>query len=140
LTFTRLDHFPRLQHALQVIGTFSLVSFAWIFFRAATIGDGIYIASHLFAGIGNQLMSITRDNSLALMLTEIGYFRRTDWLILAFSVLILEGVQFLQRRGSVRSMISGRPTWQRWALYYGLALAILYLGVFNRSQFIYFQF
>lgn len=137
---TGLGRYPRLLGFLQVAGTFSLVTFAWIFFRTPTLADGIYIATHLFSGIGSQLTSIMYEATLASLLTDLGYYKLIDWLILILSVCLLEVVQYYQRRGGVRERIAGFPFWQRWALYYGLVLSILYLGVFNRSQFIYFQF
>jgi len=41
----------RLAGAWQVFVTFNLVCFAWIFFRASTISDALYIAGNLFNGV-----------------------------------------------------------------------------------------
>ncbi len=40
----RLNSFPNLRKYIQVAVTFSLVSFAWIFFRAKDVHDALYIA------------------------------------------------------------------------------------------------
>src|SRR4030042_870480 len=50
-----LDRVPRFHSYLRVIVTFFLVCFAWIFFRANTISDAVYIISNLFAGWGRAL-------------------------------------------------------------------------------------
>ena len=61
--------------------------------------------------------------------------------VLGVGVAILLAVQLLQERyGSVRVLIGRLPTPARWALWYGLALAVITLGVESGSQFIYFQF
>jgi D-alanyl-lipoteichoic acid acyltransferase DltB (MBOAT superfamily) len=39
-----------LYRGIQILITFCLVSFAWIFFRANSLSDAIYIATHLFSG------------------------------------------------------------------------------------------
>ena len=44
---TRLDRFPRLKFALAALTTFALVTFAWIFFRAASLADALYIVRHI---------------------------------------------------------------------------------------------
>jgi D-alanyl-lipoteichoic acid acyltransferase DltB (MBOAT superfamily) len=47
---TRLDGLPRLKSAFAVLTTFSLVTFAWIFFRAESLRDALYIIRHLVSG------------------------------------------------------------------------------------------
>src|ERR1700722_6308236 len=42
-----LDRLPRLLTTAKVLLTFSLVTFAWIFFRANNLGDAWFIARHL---------------------------------------------------------------------------------------------
>jgi len=140
LAFSRLERFPRVLAVLQTISTFALVTFAWIFFRAPTLGDALYIVSHLFSGLNAVLANLGNYDFIANMFTVLGFEDKVDWMILAAAVVVLECVQFLQQRGQVRVMLSLRPAWQRWILYYSLLAAILILGMFNRSQFIYFQF
>ena len=45
-----LNRLPVVYRSLQIVVTFSLVSFAWIFFRANSLSDAIYISLHLFSG------------------------------------------------------------------------------------------
>ena len=62
-------------------------------------------------------------------------------ILLAYGLIaFLVGVQWLQRRGSVRARWAAAPAPVRWGLYYALMLGILVLGVFGQTQFIYFQF
>src|ERR1051326_7604220 len=45
--------------AFQVFVTFHLVAFAWIFFRARSVADGWYIATHLFVGATTRISYAT---------------------------------------------------------------------------------
>ena len=47
---TGLDRIPRLRVDLQILITFMLVCYAWIFFRADGISQALYISAHLFSG------------------------------------------------------------------------------------------
>lgn len=121
-----LDKFPNALKLIQVAVTFALVSFAWIFFRANSLADAMYIATHL---ITPDVLNIT--NALT-------YLNLTKVALAA--IVVLEIVQLVQRRGSVRIMIAARPTWARWAIYYLLVMSMLLLGKFAEQKFIYFQF
>ncbi len=134
-----LGRFQFITGMLQTAGTFSLVTFAWIFFRAPTVSEAFYIIGHLFNGLGDFLLNIYNLEFVKTTLFELG-FHWEDWFLVLSSIAVLEVVQYYQRRGSVRAMLSRRSAWVRWSAYYGLMATILIFGVFNRSQFIYFQF
>lgn len=124
----KLSQLPALQQVIQMFFTFHLVVFAWIFFRANSIGDAFYIVQHLFAGIelkSGYGIDIGGTYQLA---------------VIALAVLLMELVHWLQTRGSVTQMLANRPIWIRWPVYYGLAFTILLLGKFGVQEFIYFQF
>jgi ABC-type xylose transport system permease subunit len=55
-------------------------------------------------------------------------------------VAILEIVQWQQRGNNIVHDFENRPKWQRWSAYYVILMMILCFGVYNNSQFIYFQF
>jgi alginate O-acetyltransferase complex protein AlgI len=126
---TGLDRIPSFQKFLRVLITFLLVTLAWIFFRANTISDAFYIVSHLFTGWGSS-PRVTFSFTVAPF----------ELLVATGSIMILEIAHLLQRRGSIREMLTHKPLWVRWALYYGAITAILLCGNFGSKQFIYFQF
>lgn len=68
----------------------------------------------------------------------------TDYAILAAGLLLLILVSLLQRTGSVREKIAGKPYIARVAVWYGLFLTVLLMGAYgigyDASQFIYNQF
>ena len=46
-----LNRMPGLHRFIRTGCTFSLICFAWIFFRAESVNDAFYIVSHLFNGL-----------------------------------------------------------------------------------------
>ncbi len=116
------------QKILHGLITFVLVAFAWIFFRANTNADAIYIARNIFK---------SSSHSLDHVIYMIG---KNDLYLIIISFLIMEGVQWLQRGKNLSEWIDAKPRWQRWGAYYLILFMILCYGVYNNSQFIYFQF
>jgi len=129
-----LDRFPRFHNYFKVIVTFLLVCFAWIFFRADSISDAIVIVPRLFTGWESVFrfdvfegIPVWRTLKFELMTG-----------VVSIGILIL--VQLFETRRSIVQVLSQRPIWIRWPVYYSLLLAILLFGNFGGKQFIYFQF
>jgi alginate O-acetyltransferase complex protein AlgI len=132
---------PILFSAFQKIMTFALVAFAWIFFRAKSFSDAIYISTHLFSnlfdGLNKIILNIGNAREKDLYLNN----NKQVLVIAVFSILFLELVQYLQGKINFKEIISNKPVWFRWSLYYFIVIIILVFGVFDKSQqFIYFQF
>lgn len=132
---TGLDRHPRLHEAFQVLFTFTLVCFSWVFFRASSLGQAFQILGRIFSLSGNVLdMRYLKDTMLGLGLDK------EDLLIAFLAVVALELVHHIQRTRSVADLLSGKPIALRWLAYYGLVAAIILFGVFGKNDFIYFQF
>jgi alginate O-acetyltransferase complex protein AlgI len=129
-----LNKFPRLHSYLKVMVTFFLVSFAWIFFRANTISDAIYIISNLFSGWGRGL---TFEAFEKMPFVEPLKF---ELVVSLFAIGILLVVHLIERRENIIDWFSEKPIWLRWSVYYSIILSILLFGNFGSKQFIYFQF
>ena len=116
--------------------TFILVAFAWIFFKANSISDGIYIASHLFDNISavtdvQYLYEVS--NSMGLGLFEIE--------LVAFAVIYLILCEIISFKYEINELMSKLPFIVRFAFYYITAVIILGMGVFSSGgEFIYFRF
>jgi D-alanyl-lipoteichoic acid acyltransferase DltB (MBOAT superfamily) len=118
---------------MNVVITFSLASFAWIFFRANSIHDAFAIIQRLFAFEDNS-------SGLKTLLKDIRY-EQHDFILAALAIIVMETIHFYQeQKGSVESWINARPIYVRWGIYYGALLTIIFLGVWENRQFIYFQF
>jgi D-alanyl-lipoteichoic acid acyltransferase DltB (MBOAT superfamily) len=109
--------------------TFHLVCFAWIFFRANSISDALYLIGNLFTGLEFKMG---------------GYYLglpRSELYISIIMIILMEMVHIVQRNRDFLEVLSARPTWVRWCLYYAAVIVVIFFGAFNNStQFIYFQF
>lgn len=127
-----LKKVPRFHQGLQMSITFFLVCLAWIFFRANSIADALYILRHTFTGWEN----------LSGILGRLPFWMemRFEFIIGLISIGVLVGVETLERKGSLFSLLNSKPLWIRWSVYYALVLSILLFGEFGFKPFIYFQF
>tara|TARA_B110000196_G_C21107090_1_gene645759 strand:- start:1243 stop:1620 length:378 start_codon:yes stop_codon:yes gene_type:complete len=119
---------------IQVISTFILVDFAWIFFRANTFSDSIYIIKNLF--IIN--LDVIYDKSLH----NLGLDEKDLYLSILLIIFLLF-VQLKQRKIKIIDAVNSKPIYIRWSIYLIGIYSIITLGYYgqgNESQFIYFQF
>lgn len=108
--------------------TFALVCFAWIFFRANSLGDALELIGKMFVWLPGELdWMFSAEHSYNLLLA-----------FLAITALIL--VQIFQEYRFLGTWITLQPQVVRWAIYLGLVSIILNFGEFDQQQFIYFQF
>jgi alginate O-acetyltransferase complex protein AlgI len=122
------------------IGVFILVGFAWIFFRAQDLRHASYIIRNLFVGLPGQLRAIITN--LHFDRLRLVYLNQSpgELIIAVVALALLTFIQGLQNDQPIDKWLTARPRALRWAFYYGLPLAFISLGIFNRSEFIYFQF
>lgn len=128
--------------AMGLIYTMTVFNLALLIFRARSVGDAFYMISHLSDGVGAFLMKMMSGDFVALraLLRGLGLSQK-ELIIAAVAILVLEVAQLFQRHGSLRVQLAQKPAVVRWAVYYGLVVAIVFFGAFNMSQqFIYFQF
>lgn len=128
-----LEAAPGLRRVLAWGATFGFVCVTWIFFRATSFSDAMYMVGTLPAA----WHGVTSPAAL------LANFPLTpmDWSILGGAVVLLFGLEYLQLAwGGLRDRINGQASVVRYALMGALVFATLGLGVFNESQFIYFQF
>ena len=124
-----ITKFPKIHYFFKILVVFSLSTFSWIFFRANNVSDAFYIISHLFKGL-------TLDTA-GLNLGGIGM----QGLMISFIfIIMMEIIQFVQEKRSIIGLVVKYPMWTRWTAYVSLMLIILLFGIFESTQFIYFQF
>ena len=128
-----LDRSPRLHNYFKLMVTFSLACFAWIFFRANSISDALYIISHLFTGWGGFAIQAPKATPFFGPL-------RFHLVVGVVSVGILLLIHRLQGDKHFDQWLSEKRISLRWAVYYSMVLAILLFGHFGTKEFIYFQF
>ena len=114
---------------------FSLMTFAFIFFRGDNLAQSFHAVQRLFTGWG-QLANLGSINE-ELLRIQSSLFSLARLLLL---IGLVEVVQFLQARGPLRPRIAMAPAWVRWGLYYAGVILLVALASPNQSSFIYFQF
>jgi len=124
----RLDRAPRLLATFECLFTFTLVTFAWILFRAKDIGSAFYIATHLFP--------LTHLN--AQMLDMWGISRSAIPFLLFFIMVMFVVEWWIMHPGRAPRIWSHSPA--RWCFFYACAYSIVCFGMFGHIDFIYFQF
>jgi len=133
--FNTLFHLNKLP-SLSVLTTFILVAFAWIFFRANKVQDALYISKHIFTGVPNLIQKLLAHKAI---IENIGLSKR-DLTLSIFLILFLEIIHYVQNKKNIPAIFIKIPTYIRWSVYYGVILVIIFFGVFENRQFIYFQF
>lgn len=126
----KLPQYPKLNVFIKIIVTFSLVTFAWIFFRATSINDALYIISNMFVNFKIDIMSLDMDKwNLIVSLISI--------LVIVFADIIKENIDMLD-------WLKKRNIVIRWIIYLMLIWILLIFGIygpgFSESTFIYIQF
>ena len=121
-----------LGNTVSIIATFFLVNVGWVFFRAASIQDALYILGHVFVDF--------RLDNLVTEFSGLGLTKFNMALLLS-SLAILILIDLASWNGDLIQRVKRLPSPVRWSFYYFLLDAPLFLGVFgDESQFIYFQF
>lgn len=122
------SYWDKMNRFIQISLTFMLVSIGFIFFRANSIGDAIYIIFHLFTKITLNFQGADLG---------IGWIQL---MIMIMSVMLLELVHLLQAHMQMRRFLDDKPLFLRWMLYIIVIFSILFFGIFEKNNFIYFQF
>lgn len=123
---------------MQTFMTFSLIGFAWIFFRAETISQAISMTSRFF----------TRWDPWTLFDDSIytwGLSRKEFWIAL-FAIAVMFIVDLVRRvkKQDMIQLLNAQCIWFRWGLYLSLLFAVLILGQYGPAYdpqiFLYFEF
>jgi D-alanyl-lipoteichoic acid acyltransferase DltB (MBOAT superfamily) len=130
-----LDRLPAARAVLRTLVTFSLVCFAWIFFRAESMPQALYIIRHIGADLPGDLLSVVSPSGIGAFLSGLQVSKYT-----LLAILVMESGHFLQHRTDLFEWVNTRPAMLRWSLYYSLALVVLLRFDNEGKQFIYFQF
>jgi len=122
--FIRIDRFPKINIAFQIFITFVLACFAWVFFRANTTADAISIIQKAFTLSGTLYIGLPSYMIYSVL-----------------GILFLIAVEYKKEYYKGEISFFNHPHWIVRKLSYSLLIVtILFFGVFDGGQFIYFQF
>ncbi len=111
----------------NVLITFCLINFAWIFFRANSIESALYIVKTICTNPGRLYIGSGDDIAASIYAT--------------LAIIMLVSVEMKKEYfDSLFSISKSRYEGVRLTAYAIVLFTIFYFGVFGKSQFIYFQF
>ena|SRR5579859_5647910 len=134
MNITGMSKMKWLFNPLQVIITFILVSFAWIFFRANSLRDAWTIVRKIITMDG---MTLGKADVHGLPDSYLGLPRWYFGSIILLIIFLLVA-DFLITRKYVPRLMSVPLV--KYLTYFLLVFAIIFLGVYHNNRFIYFQF
>lgn len=116
--------------------TFTLVSFAWIFFRAETFDKAVTIIKNSY---NISLIQLLDGSMYGLGLDS------KDFILAIYLILFLLILWWVENKfGAIRKLVFDYHVFPRYAIYVGMIFFILifgyYGGAYNVDEFIYFQF
>ena len=127
-----------LNNIINIVTTFILIDFAWIFFRAKNVNDAMIIV--------NKLLFIPKEIAIILNTKKIAFLNLPgiiNILLPSFGLIIfLVTAQYISLKYKFSETFSKRPIYIRWGLYYIGVFAIICVSLQKNEQspFIYFQF
>ena len=120
---------------IQVLITFTLVNFAWIFFKSTSFLTAITIIKNVFyfnpwVFIDGSIFKLGLDSK--------------DFSIAIIGIVLVSTVDIMRRTKNLRIQLSKQNTIFRWVTYIGAIVTILVFGMYgpgyNMQQFIYSKF
>ncbi|WP_066503309.1 MBOAT family O-acyltransferase [Abyssisolibacter fermentans] len=123
----------KLNSLIQMVITFILVDFAWIFFRANSLGDSVTIIKNM------THLSLNLEPVYKLFWTV--HFTKVDLVIFILCTIIIEGIKIPRNKRYIDFNRYKIPVYVRWGLYFAALFVIIVLGAYTKAnEFIYFQF
>jgi alginate O-acetyltransferase complex protein AlgI len=131
----RVDRATIGHRAFQTVLTFLLITVAWVFFRADSIADALYIVPRMFV----PTVWVFTDGTLmkqGLSAAELG--------IAMVSAVVVFGAEWLSLRKDLLEALVSQYLVYRWLVYYALVFAIVVFGAYGGSykaaDFVYFKY
>jgi alginate O-acetyltransferase complex protein AlgI len=122
-----ISRHQRLYRFTQVLVTFVLVYFSWIFFRANNTHDALLIIGNMFKYAGNATLNL--------------YHFGVDFYIAFISILLLILVEYFEEfSGLYGRLMTGLARPVKWGILAVVIFVVLILGIWQGTDFLYFQF
>ena len=116
----------------QMLRTTFLVILGEIIFRADNMAMAGNMLRRIFTDFGEPFSKYYSIRGWMKTLADSTLCSVRDLQIVGVAAVILLAVSVLQERGGdIRSRLSARPAWQRWAVWYALLLFILIFGAYG---------
>ncbi|MCD6475337.1 MAG: MBOAT family protein [Anaerolineaceae bacterium] len=122
----KIDRSTFAHKTFQVLFTFVLVSFAWLFFKADSLGEAANILKTIITldGTTAEEVWVFKDGSLGL--------DDKDYWMMSHTLLVFMAIEFAQRKKNLLVELNKQPAWFRWGVYYILIFSIIIFGFYGR--------
>lgn len=111
--------------AWQIIRTNILVLLGMMIFRADSLMGFFRLLGRLFS---NQHSDMLRSGAIFYL----GYTSIAEWFVMIFGMMLMLAVDLLHERNwQLRETLAGQKTFFRWAVYYGVIIAIMIFGIYG---------
>jgi D-alanyl-lipoteichoic acid acyltransferase DltB (MBOAT superfamily) len=130
----------KMSDTFGIIVTGFLIFLTLIFFRSSSIAKAFHMIRDMFKNILNQIYLIIKNphgERLQYLYVKQSFSALSISIILVSVLMTLESKFYNQ---NIDSWITKKSKLFRWSFYYSLLLVFIFLGVFKKSEFIYFQF
>jgi hypothetical protein len=94
----------------------------------------------MFKGIPQQFNAILTNSNFERMHLLYCDQEKKEFFLAIILLVFYDFIQYVQRNKTIPEFINSRSTGIRWGLYFVFLYSIIFLGVFEKIQFIYFQF
>ena len=128
--------FPGLVSAGKTLLCFHLVTLSWVFFRASSLQDAVYIIRSF---LPLDLAGFARLFVNPLGQVDLGA-SKYGFVISGLAILFLIAAEKFQKGAEVPRFLAADRRSFRWAAYYALIIAVFAFGEFGLKEFIYAQF
>lgn len=114
--------------------TFFLVMIAWIFFRADSISQAVYMITHMFHRMNLYIFVSGELYTLGIC--------QEEWVLLLMGALVLGMAAYMHQCGcNIKKLFMSQPVYFRWTILFAGIFAILIMGIYGPgydfAQFIY---
>lgn len=134
----RKNH-SKIWDALSVVLVFIFCNFAWIFFRAETTQDALWMIAHMFDGISSPVSYLITGYR------QSGISDKLDLVSIFLALAVLAGFDFVDSKQDCIELLKKQNLLLRWSVYIVLSVVWIYAWIASfaaetESNFIYFQF
>lgn len=133
-----------LKQRARVVLTLFLVSFSWIFFRANTLPDALFIVSNILQALHLSVLdTVFLGHVTSRLLQLIAESSPVQVCLLPVFIYMAFRVEYLREKGDFLEALSHKPTLVRWSAYITVITILIIFGIHGfseTSQFIYFRF
>jgi D-alanyl-lipoteichoic acid acyltransferase DltB (MBOAT superfamily) len=130
----------RLPGFIKRILVLFLVSVAWVFFRATSIFQAFYMLSVSTQNIFFQIKNVIINSNLSRLKLLYANKDSSVFILSVVFCLIVLAIEWKQKNLNIAEYFSTLKKPIRYGIYFFLIYGTIVFGVFEKNQFIYFQF